>query len=274
MRQVRPAPRRGETGVCLRGWRRGEKMKCRGCGKELVEGDDCRMVAEWPFCPSCFEALMRGPAKPQETPAAAVVPEQEPATARCSACKRELAPGEGGKFGIWTFCPECYADLASMTRDEPAGDEETAAEEDGLSNEQALKNAENDALAARVAVSLATYVNCKGCGRRIPVGGSRNVVGEPYCPDCYYALTEKEAEIPGTLPAGEATENLPAPEGEDRCACCGRPLRTGFHDTVEGFPLCGACLSTDSTLALQIARERHRRLLDRLRNELKPAEPH
>ncbi|MEN6486522.1 MAG: hypothetical protein ABFD98_16725 [Syntrophobacteraceae bacterium] len=251
-------------------------MKCRGCGKELVEGDDYRMVAEWPFCPSCFEDLMKGPAKPRETPAAPVVQEQAPAPERCSACKRELAPGEGGKFGIWTFCPECYGDLVSLTRDETAGDEETAENEDGLSGAEAREDAEKDAVAARVAVGLATYVNCKGCGRRIPVGGSRNVDGELYCPDCYYALTEKEAQNPEARPAGipgEAPGKHRPAEGEDRCACCDRPLRAGFHDTVEGFPLCGACLSTDSALALQIARERHRRLLDRLRSGLNPTEP-
>ncbi|MHC1724563.1 MAG: hypothetical protein AB9866_00820 [Syntrophobacteraceae bacterium] len=263
-------------------------MICRGCKKELVDGEEYRMVAEWPFCPSCFEDLLKGAGKPAEgqtaeQPASAPVRVHSgTATARCSVCKRQLGPEEGSKLGFWTFCPKCYEDLASLAEvetPETEGELKDAATYDSPGT-PAID--ETDGGIAEVTVGLAKYISCKGCGRRIPQGGSRAVDGESYCPDCYYAMSDKGEQRPASqvppLPAPPADEaDRPAEEpsqgGEDRCACCGHPLRSGFFDEMDGFTLCRACLSTDSALAVEIARERHRRLLDRIREGLASSKP-
>jgi hypothetical protein len=85
---------------------------------------------------------------------------------------------------------------------------------------------------------------CAGCGRPMPGPGSfRWVGGEPRCPGC------------APLPAAPV------------CAACGGqavgPLRA-----VHGFLVCAACLDSHPTLALAIARARHRRALVGIGNHL------
>ncbi|MCE5335219.1 MAG: hypothetical protein LLG06_11610 [Desulfobacteraceae bacterium] len=252
-------------------------MNCRGCNKDLVEGDEYKMVAEWPFCPSCFEDLMQGrvkrvEAQPQEPPqAAAPVEPAAEATVPCSVCKRPLGPDEGMKLGIWTFCPECFGELKSFSQAYTGGSEDEAEEESKEAEEA-------EGGIAGFTVGLAKYVTCSECGRRIPQGGSRSLEGGgPLCPDCYYkmsVLAEKGAKVePSTASAGIGTLEDPAGRAaarveQGRCSCCDRPLRPGFFEDVEGFTLCRPCLSTDPALAVKIARERHRKLLDSLREGL------
>jgi len=259
-----------------------ENMKCRGCDRELVDGEDYRMVAEWAFCAPCFENLMKGPGEPAERqPAegAAPAPEREgsaPSPVLCSVCKRPLRPEEGKKLGIWSFCPECYGDLESFARAVESPDDEGAGE-DGAEGAGTAAQAveEPEGGVAGVTIELAKYIRCKGCGRRIPQGGSKTVDGEPYCPDCYYALAdEKEGKsaappVPASPDQTDQSGIAPRRDGEDRCACCDRPLRKDSGGEVEGFALCRACLSTDPDLAVRIARERHRRLLAGIMEGLK-----
>ncbi len=239
-------------------------MKCRGCDRELVDGEDYRMVAEWPFCPSCFEDLMKGSLKPagpqiaeQTEPTPAAV-EPGPAPVLCSVCKRQLKPEEGRKLGIWNFCLECYGELESLA----FGGEES--EEEDAGKEVPEEGQPGGILGATV--ELSKYVSCKNCGRRIPLGGSRTVEGEPYCPDCYYALVETEEKetatpVPPSPEKTDQSDNVLPENAGYRCACCDRPLHRESSREVEGFVLCGACRETDLDLALRIARERHRRLL-------------
>ena len=241
-------------------------MRCRGCGKEMTDGEEHRMVAEWTFCVPCFESLMKGPGKPEEShPPGLTDPAREreesaPSHVPCSVCKRPVRPEEAKKLGIWSFCPECYGELESFARaaEPPEGEDAGAAAEEGGEPEGGI---------AGVAVELTGFITCKGCGRRIPRGGSKIVDGEPYCPDCSYALSEKEKEkgaaSPVFTPPADVGRlaSVAAEDGENRCGCCDRPLRKGSYDEVEGFALCRACLSTDPDLAVRIARERHRRLL-------------
>lgn len=240
-------------------------MKCRGCDRELVDGEDYRMVAEWPFCSSCFEDLMKGSLKPAEpkiteqmepTPAAVEVPGPSPVL--CSVCKRQLKPEDGRKLGIWNFCPECYGELESLA----FGGEES--EEEDAGKEVPEEGQPGGIFGATV--ELSKYVSCKNCGRRIPLGGSRTVEGEPYCPDCYYAMTEKEGEgaaepVSPSLDKQDQSSKALSGNAGYHCACCDRPVRQESCQEVEGFVLCGACRATDLDLALRIARERHRRLL-------------
>jgi len=260
-------------------------MTCRGCGKEIADGEDYRMVAEWPFCVSCFEDLMKGRGKQAGRPRGEPPPpsppgkDPHPGRTRCGVCHKELDPGEEKKLGIWTFCPDCFQEMVTLPKVEVMEAEETEPGEGEAPAGEADARAaeEKEGLLARVAVGLSTTVTCKGCGRRIRLGGSRTVDGEPFCPDCYYARQVREQpgaalETPPDTPTQAGERELPAHrethDGEDRCSCCDRPVRTGSSREVDGFVFCPACLATDPELAVRIARQRHARLLDRLRDEL------
>ena len=266
-------------------------MICRGCGRDIVDGEDYSMVAEWPFCASCFEGLLEGPGKEKEGESAESPRDSSPEAGpgpvpvRCGVCQRELVGGEEKKLGPWTFCSQCFGELVSMPKvevveAEVAGQGEAKADGGGPEAKAAAEAAEADEKEggiARVSLGFATYVRCKGCGRRVPLGGSKAIGGEHFCPDCYYALPAGEKPSPTSdAPPRAAQEawKTHAPDEaaangrEERCACCRRLLRGGSYDEVDGFLLCRACLSTDADSAVQIARERHRRVLDRLKDEL------
>jgi formylmethanofuran dehydrogenase subunit E len=261
-------------------------MKCRSCGADIVDGEDYRMVAEWPFCPSCFEGLMKRDG--HEEPPAAEHLEASPAVedsapesvVRCNICNRELKSEEGKKLGIWVFCPSCYGDMVSMPKLEMVEAEEAPRDETKVEgNDTKTESTEEGVrVVAGAELGFAAFVKCRGCGRRIPKGGGRIVNGNPFCPDCYYAMppSEETRDLPVHAPPQAATgiremgreTDETADEAKDRCGCCNHPLRSGLYHEVEGFTLCRACLSTDPDLAVQVARERHRKLLERLRDEL------
>jgi hypothetical protein len=128
----------------------------------------------------------------------------------------------------------------------------------------------------------------------IPEGGSKQVEEEPYCPDCYYGLPEEvrqaleeaaaaemaveEAEAAETTgeevePAAISREEpplveIPEVEAPEGCESCGKEVPEDKLQTVEGFAICRACLSADAELAVQLARARHQKRLQRLREEL------
>ena len=107
---------------------------------------------------------------------------------------------------------------------------------------------------------------------------------EPYCPDCYYSLPEEvrqaAEEAQAVAMAGEEAEavevsaeeaiptevhELETPEG---CESCGKKLAEHHLQRVEGFAICQACLSSDAELAVHLARARHQKRLQRLKDEL------
>jgi hypothetical protein len=117
----------------------------------------------------------------------------------------------------------------------------------------------------------------------IPEGGSRQVEEEPYCPDCYYGLPEEvrqaaeEAEAAAMAgeegEAAEISREIEAPaepselEAVPGCESCGKDVSEDKLQTVEGFAICQACLSADDELAVHLARARHQKRLQRLREE-------
>ena len=127
-------------------------------------------------------------------------------------------------------------------------------------------------------------VKCSECGRRIPAGWSKNVDDEPYCPDCYYGLPEdvrqaaEEAEAAAMageeVGAAEVSREIEAPveppelEVVPGCESCGKDVPEDKLQMVEGFAICQACLSADDELAVHLARARHQKRLQRLREEL------
>ena len=262
-------------------------MQCKKCGKDIV-GEEHRMVAEWPFCLDCFQLLMDKPAKKVEPEVeveapAEPEPEKEDVSVqvvfeqeerRCTLCEKEIEGDQYKKVGIWTFCPECHLDMTPRPKPPPPPEPE----------EEAVDEEEEAAMRARFRVKYIHRVKCAACGRMVPEGGSKSVDEEPYCPDCYYALPEEvrqaleEAEAAET--AGEEAEpaeisqeepppvELPEVEAPEGCESCGKEVPEDKLQTVEGFDICQACLSSDAALAVHLARARHQKRLQRLKDEL------
>ncbi|MCG6916303.1 MAG: hypothetical protein LJE89_02030 [Deltaproteobacteria bacterium] len=258
-------------------------MQCKKCGKDL-SGEEYRMVAEWPFCMECFHLLLEKPAKKVEPPTEKVVkPEKEDvsvevifeqARKKCTLCEKEIEGDKYKKVGIWTFCPECHLDMTPRPKPPPPPEPE----------EELVDEEEEAAMRARFRIKYMHRVKCAGCGRSIPAGGSKQVDEEPYCPDCYYALPEEVRQAAEEAAAAalvddkaeavevKAEEGIPRevheleiPEG---CESCGKALPEDKLQTVEGFAICQACLSSDAELAVHLARARHQKRLQRLKHEL------
>ena len=262
-------------------------MQCKKCGKDIA-GEEHRMVAEWPFCMDCFQQLMEKPAKKVEPEVeiealAEPEPEKEDVSVevvfeqekqKCTLCGKETEGEQYKKVGIWTFCPECHLDMTPRPKPPPPPETE----------EEVVDEAEEAALRARFRVKYTHRVKCAECGRMIPEGGSKQVEEEPYCPDCYYGLPEdvrqaaEEAEAAAMAgeeaEAAEISREIEAPveppelEAVPGCESCGKEVAEDKLQTVEGFAICQACLSADDELAVHLARARHQKRLQRLKDEL------
>lgn len=241
-------------------------MQCKKCGIDLT-GKDCKMVAEWPFCPDCFEQLLAQPAEgpePESDPGEktdVLEPKERSEIRRCQLCDREIKDDRFKKVGIWVFCPDCHLDLTPRprppARPEPE-EKDTAADEDPSDRD-------------RMRLKYVQRVNCTGCGKSIPVGGSQTVEDEPYCPECWYALPEEirqpsdpEQAEPFESQAPQPSE-IPDPDAAPGCESCGRKLPQESLKTVEGYAICQACLSADAELAVHIARGRHQKRMRRIK---------
>jgi hypothetical protein len=248
-------------------------MECKQCSKNLA-GEEYKMVAEWPFCPDCFRKLMEKPAEKDRVEAKSeeevkdVVVEVGAVTAksRCQLCDKEIEGDQYKKVGIWIFCPDCHLDMTPRIKPPPPPEPEEETDE-----------AEEEAsIHARLHVKYIQRVTCAGCNKRIPEGGSRDVDGELYCPDCYYALPEEtrqaSEEAETTEPGREEASPLEQPEVEagPGCESCGKEISKEALQTVEGFGICRACLSSDAELAVHLARARHQKRLQRLKQDLEP----
>jgi hypothetical protein len=262
-------------------------MQCKKCCKDIA-GDEYKMVAEWPFCMECFHGLMEKPAKKVEPEVEVEVPTEpghekedvsvevvfDQARKKCTLCEKEIFGDHYKKVGIWTFCPDCHLDMTPRPKPPPPPQPE----------EEAVDEAEEAAMRARFRIKYMHRVKCTGCGRRIPAGGSKQVEEEPYCPDCFYALPEEvrqaAEEAQAAAIAGEedtlaeVTPEKPAPakplevEVPEGCESCGKAVPEDKLQTVEGFAICQACLSSDAELAVHLARARHQMRLQRLKDEL------
>jgi formylmethanofuran dehydrogenase subunit E len=263
-------------------------MQCKKCGKDIA-GEEHRMVAEWPFCLDCFQQLMEKPAKEAEPEAEVEAPaEPEPekedvsvevvfeqARQKCTLCEKEIVGDQYKKVGIWTFCPECHLDMTPRPKPPPPPEPE----------EEVVDEAEEAAMRARFRVKYIHRVKCAACGRMVPEGGSKQVEDEPYCPDCFYALPEEvrqaaeeaeaaamageEAEPAKVSPEEAIPRDIHEPEIPEGCESCGKKLTEDQLQTVEGFAICQACLSSDAELAVHLARARHQKRLQRLKDEMK-----
>jgi len=297
-------------------------MECRECGKDITNAEH-KMVAEWPFCLECFQRLLEKPKKPEPEPepepepapeaeppeapsagpgisfqvsartAAAEEPSEAPsegprvsfqvgartapppaeATEQCALCNGPASEGSL-RLGPMILCSQCAESMGHTPTPvrEPVRD--AVPESHGVQTAAPAPEVEKKA-----------FINCAGCGRRVPEGGSKPVGDEHYCPDCHAALPP---EVTAAQPAEPAPEPAKAPpaahaaaapdrpgllpgsaaQAGDRCESCDRPQPAAALEVLEGFHLCSACVSTDAALALKVARARHQRRLQRLQGEL------
>lgn len=230
-------------------------MECKKCGKDLVD-KEYKKVAEWPFCLECFQTLMDMAEEKKEEAAEpeAPAPAPEAKNQKCQVCSKELESGEGRDMLGLLFCPDCYDVLvkspAIPARPEPDEEEVTPK-------------------VAQVRVDLRKPTECHGCGRQIPVMGSKEFEGNRYCPDCYQALPEIQAQKPKPFPvAAQKSAGRAEPQAGLRCQACNREVLPENLKTVEGFEICRACLKTDPDSALDMARARHRKAMERMKKEL------
>ena len=270
-------------------------MECRGCSKDLT-GLEYKLVAEWPFCLQCFEQLMEKRFVEEGEPVAAggadvekaVGPqcplfEREPEPGRgttCSLCGNPIDGGETVRAGIWHLCRTCHESLTPAPVQAVAG-----GEQDGGEGRKPQNGPESEGPRVQVHVQadFQKSLNCGGCGRRIPAGGSVLIDGTPYCPDCFYSLSRQKAREAATDLPEESTDFSQTGEapvdgvdseapgilaGERRCESCDRKTGGGDAMDVEGFTICRACYATDARLALTIARLRHLKRLRRIQAEI------
>lgn len=236
-------------------------MRCRKCDKEIQDREH-RKVAEWVFCPDCFEELLLKPSE-KETAGkedTAKIPEFEAGTV-CQVCKKEIADDALRKLGIWEVCHACFGILVSRPKQTAVEDEknDTDAEDD--------ENKGND-----IQVDLTQSAECGGCGRTIPLGGGKETNGKILCPECHVNFTIRRTPNDSEEPDSREKDSMAIRTeigNPDMCDCCGRKPRTAEAlAEIEGFLICRACLSADSETALGIAREKHRRRLLRINDEI------
>lgn len=242
-------------------------MECKKCGVDL-SGKEYRNVAQWPFCLECFQALMEKAEEKKGDMAKAPVPEAGRETKKCLVCEQEIEKGESREMLGLVFCLQCYENLVRKPDIPPRPQDEDKETGIGPSEKPAV---------AQVPVDFSSPVQCYGCGRQIPAVASKQFDGNPYCPDCYYTLPEIKAQQPKPFPASvpgppEAAEKAYTAFGEQetglRCQACQRQVLPVNLRTIEGFEICVACLTTDPDSALDIARTRHRKALERIKKEL------
>ena len=250
-------------------------MKCKDCGKEIA-GDEYRKVADWMFCLECFEKLMEPSEKKAETETADQAEPIEPlhiAKHVCQMCNKEIEIGQEKTIGVWTLCDHCHADLVFQPP-KPAAPKDLPEEDDDALREE---TAGPDGLpSGRVKIDMTKTIDCHGCGRPIREVAGREVDGNLFCPECFYAMPEQividvKAELrhPEKTPDKAAPKESPAATArkkEKKCESCERDLVEGNFDTVEGFVICRACLATDPDLAVNVARRRHQEYLQKLKD--------
>jgi hypothetical protein len=155
-------------------------MNCKGCGKN-ISGNEYKKVADWTFCPGCFDDLMH---RSEQKPETAKSPGSDPRTKdTCRICDVEIDKGQGKKLGIWTLCQTCHDDMTFRPKEKPVpeGTEETP--------EDTEEERSEDTAGERIKTNRT--IACSGCGRSILAVAAKEDQDNFYCPDCFYKKTEK-----------------------------------------------------------------------------------
>ena len=236
-------------------------MKCEKCAKNLI-GLEYRQVAKWAFCLECFQQLM-DQAEEKQQQEAGDRPEgeilgAEPVQQYCRLCEGSIANDNCRELLGLLFCKACYMNLIKRP----------------VMKIRSELDQQNRPLVTQESVDLTKLVRCHACNRKIPELGSKEFNGKLFCPDCYNALPELKALRPKLFPQACAEPELETLNAEKtlepglHCQACLRELSAENLDSVEGFDICRACLTTDSAAAIEIARARHRKRLAEMKKRL------
>lgn len=237
-------------------------MECKKCGIDL-SGKDFRMVAEWAFCPQCFEAIMKktdAPARESKQRTATVAAQKIKA---CPICEKRLQQDEGCELLGLIVCQSCYEQLVSLSAVASAPPDDGKPHVKGPMDKEAVE---------QVSVDFQKTIQCAGCGKDIPAMAGKLAGDKSYCPDCYFRLPKEEAaeaSISLDVDSADSQTRKKESSGSDSvCESCLRPVSTQVLHRIQGFAICEACISTDEEMSLKIARARHRKILERIGMEL------
>lgn len=242
--------------------------KCKRCDKTLAEGEG-RKVGAWLFCPACLESLLSEASTAQTSPkdkdaaAGREAGPLKPANPQpvCHLCGANVRRDNHKKLGDWAICENCYAELI------PAAPIERA-------DSPPASEPEAESVPAEVTIYPGTLSEkrCNGCEKPLVEGGYYSVDESYFCPDCYYnflQLQEQEKTADTVPPIPTAAEAKPAAaQAAKPCESCLREIPEQSVQWIEGFRICAACISTDLTTALAIARTRHKKLMELRLEEL------
>jgi len=235
-------------------------MNCKKCGIDLTE-KEYQTIAQWNFCEDCFKEIMRKVEEEKNTEPVLETPVQK-AGRFCVVCAKPLEEKEGLDLLGLLFCDRCYENIVNRPEESPS--------QDGLKEEEDFEQKG----VAQVHVNLISQVKCHQCGKTIRAIAGREYEGELYCPDCFFSLSDAHQPKSRVTPddriqAGRCEVSVSSPVSENSvCQSCLRQANRKSLQMLDGFEICSACLAADSDMALEIARLRHRRLLEKMKNEL------
>lgn len=237
-------------------------MNCKKCNADLT-GKEYRTVAEWNFCPDCFNGLI-SPGGKEKNIKQAAEPDSNFSNRVCAICEEEPGENEGRDLLGSLFCKRCYENIVKRPPENQVPDHEwSRAEVNGKKS------------VAQVSVDFISQARCYQCGRMIRAIAGCEYQGNLYCPDCYFNIPEiknppPQAAVDASLNVESRPELMEECIAPGACVCqaCQRELPKENLKIIEGFEICPACLAADPDTALEIARLRHRRRLEEIKKTL------
>ncbi len=238
---------------------------CHLCRKTLVEGER-KKVGIWNFCTDCVSDLNKpaGRVNVSTSVQTEEEPEQEEIVVlkttyiNCADCGRRV-PERGSKEREGErYCPDCYFRNEPPPQALNAMAAPPAAKTEEIS-EPAPEEAPEPEEEPKVAVAVRASVSA--C---IPPPQSAEVTEESAPAVEVAPAPEAPAPEPPAPSTQKPAEPLPAAAG--KCMSC---LNEGCElKEVQGFNLCSACLVSDKNLAIDIAKKRHKKMMEKLSQEL------
>ena len=242
------------------------KVECAGC-PESFEPEDLKDVGNHLFCATCFDNLLKPAPSPDLAPLELIFETQsednEPELVNsklCFVCREPMPDGPDTTLGGLGICLSCREGLTlHIPEDEPAAAEASVPMDEKPPGPMYTPGS--------------TSIQFVACPKMMPGPGSYHEVdGAAYCAECFYA---GKAEVASPVNADAAKPAMPVKQAlgptegaGESCDACMRPLVQGEFDRISGFRICRACISSNQTLALAIARVRHERFLEKIAKDL------
>jgi hypothetical protein len=253
----------------------GKFMECKQC-QATLDQSAAIPVGSWNFCELCFRKLLEAQrTKSTEDTAPITTAQEEPGKEEGSGAPCEMttevvegaepAPTSENGQSVCMLCETPYESamglsgrllqLCSSCINNLLAPFENASEPKAPVKEEPMIRR--------------TFVQCGMCQRRVPGGGAKELENAPYCPECFLKKKTELDSVEVSLQASPKTvlvvKERRQANGEESCSAC---LQSFPTKRIQGFLLCQACHETDIESALELARERHRQLLRRMKAEI------